>query len=374
MSQLETGIVQQSLDTQHEAARHPLRSRIAAAVAVGALSLSLAACENPFSDQDDIVQVDKSFSDTAAKTAEINHDPSFRASTVTILDGPFLIGSGSLVKNQDGSYALATIEHVARSLYGLKDTVEESGPFAAQPPKKARQPLYNVPGIGALNVTAEQPKILRGPSAEDKDGYTIIPIDSGQQHRIAEAEKDGTLHVPEKVLLEGKFGDAVTMPLGETGQSVPFVFLYKNQDSTKATLVPLYVLNQDLDYAKGMATLNQHLQQTVNQYPDSQQGVHDRNIIDVALIDLDSSVLKRAKSKELDPMEAAKSLPCMGDSGSPFLNKDGNIIGTLSSGEQFYLPGKAYTDFDAAVINRDSERPMLSRQCLSSVTISSPAH
>jgi hypothetical protein len=375
MSQIET--VQPQI-AETERSEHQLRNRFVAVVAAGTMCLTMTGCENPFGeDTAKTVQVEAMFPDAVKKTAELNGDPSFRAESITLLDGPSMIGSASLVKNPDGSYALATIEHVARPMFGMKPMVESHGLIAQDKnPEKAAEPLYAVPGIGLLKVTAEQPNI-EGEEVPDANGgvdrYTTISIDDDQQRRLAEAEANGVLSVPEKVPLSGSFGDVVTMPLGETGQAVPFVFLYQNENHTQATLVPLYVLNQQLDYEQGMATLNERAQAVLGANPPAGQTAESSNILDIAVTELQTALIHNAKTGTLDPLEAAKSLPCMGDSGSAFLNQNGDILGTLSSGQQFYEYGtESDPFFDKAVINRDSAKPQLNRYCLSQVTISSP--
>jgi hypothetical protein len=277
-----------------------------------------------------------------SKSGDKNHDPAFRASTVEFLDDDHhLIGSAGLVRSGN-TYQLATAEHVAGSITGKP----EPGQIVAfgTPPK---HPAFNIPGVGVFKLKGEATVIgpVQTERPEYTDRYATYTLTSSEQQAVAEAVDTGTLKVPEKVDFAGEFGDEFVMPLADSGKEVPFIYVFTDSDEIP-TLVPLFVLNEQLDYEQGMNTL-QAAMDAVRADFDSQNTANntveytEETVMSVAIDNLQAKVYEKYKD---DPKEAALNLPCMGDSGSPLLNSDGQIVGTLSRGSYFHQIGNSYQE------------------------------
>ncbi len=316
------------------------------------------------------------------KTANPSEDIRHRATSVSFLGKGTLVGSGSLVKDDDG-YKLATVEHVARGLYGMESNTPD-GMFGVKPSQN-HQPepgdlAANIPGVGMVTLEAE-PVFIGSHDQDDsevsqdntsttvEDRYTEIPLSSNIGDVLQKAESQGTLSVPEKAPLVGKFGDVMTMPLADSGENIPFVVLEVSTDQATAELVPLYVLDKGLDYDKGMKNLQNMMQKVETRYDVENMQYDQKNVYLQAISQLQEELLKSITDDQKSK-EASLWLPCMGDSGSPVLNTDKNVVGVLSRGAPFYQTGSNYDQIDSYVITRDGKNT-IGRHCLSSVTIES---
>ncbi len=313
---------------------------------------------------------------TELRMAEHNPDPRFSATSVLLMDKYFDTGVGSLVKDEAG-YRLVTVEHVARPLWGQESIVQSGGHKigTASEPKKSESIRANIPHVGVMELKDDQAEYIGPPkdAATDaaSDRYAVVELNKEQQALIAEREEKGVLSVPELASIKGEFGDAYSMPLPETGQKVPFVFISQQPDGSAADLAPLYVLDRKLDYQKGMQRLVQTMDKLRTENAETGNiALDDVQAAAMAVRELSTELLKEVGKSNEASKEAAKYLPCMGDSGSPLLDRGDNIAGVLSSGEAF-ADYDAYKQFDAYVITREGVN-RTNRYCLSPVRIVAP--
>jgi len=350
---------------------HRLRVAIAATL-VGASALTLAGYElgggNGSSDRlADAAHAGSYIADGGEKSSDLNHDPRFRATSIEMLrDNGFMIGSATLVKSGN-SYKLATVEHVARPLLNMKSLIHEAGPHIVES-GKTQNAEFNIPGVGVFKLPSAVS--FEGKAQKDDSGsidrYALFDLPSDEEQAVEKAVEAGTLAVPEKAPFQAKYGDEFFMPLADTGKNMPFVFLGES-NADKPMLTPLFLLDQGLNYQKGMETFNTEVAQLEAEF--KAQGAPN------ALLAARQQVLTQKQDAiwqqyNSDPAEASKWLPCMGDSGSGILDSQGNVVGVLSSGEPFYDPsGKdELSQYRVSRVEADGTADA-SRFCLSQIVL-----
>lgn len=328
--------------SRHELAPRPSlleRASKASALAGTVLALTAGAWEISHLRESNLARAER----VALNRQDINKDPKFRATTVTITSGR-ISGSGSLVRGESG-YELLTVEHVARPVFNLKtvagkEIITTNLSFGGKD-KKISNSMF-VPGLGELEIPNDNPKPrLLGNNRPSNDYDLVdraafIPLDKSVQSRIAVAEAAGSLRTAEVKPFKAKFGDQFFMPLEETGKFMPFIYLDSRRESDKMPwLAPLVLFDKGLNYDRGMKFLRQKLSERI--------GVDVRHLNDLPDILLAASAHaiahKQAAQMNLRDIDKANELanwlPCRGDSGSPLLDARGNIVAVISEVDYF---------------------------------------
>lgn len=272
---------------------------------------------------------------------DLNRDPRFRATSLTITTKNEL-GSGSLAEANNGSYELVTVEHVARPIYDLKTIAGNEVITAQLGDNKKSKPNSSVfiPGLGHFPISKNgaKPKLVgyskpKGPQ-DMVDRVAVIPLDKAIKEAVAKADKAGVLKIPEIAPFKAKFGEQFFMPLEDTGKNIPFVYMDRAANGDPQ-LIPLVLLNRNLDYKAGM----KFLKREISKY----QGVPEKYFGVLPATFLPSSTMqvtqKLVTSMDLRDQKKADALtewlPCRGDSGSPLLDAKGNIVAVISAVQYF---------------------------------------
>jgi len=343
-------------------------------LAVGALAAStlvLGAC-TPEGLNPKIQKIDSPI--VSQKTGDKNDDPAFRADTVTLFQEDDSMGSGVLTKNSDGQFRVVTVEHVARGFKGLGlHYGKGKSPDYPEIVSSSKKPVdFNVPGVGVMVLTDKKPDFVGSAKPRPTDGVidraAVYDLNADEQKVLQRAESKDDITTSEIGTLAGKRGDVFTMPLADTGKDIPYVFIQRVAGSKAVELAPLYLLDQGLDYKKGMQNLNDA---TDKQLAADRKANGGRQVIDrdeatmLALSSLQSELFEQVKHGDIKATDAALQLPCIGDSGSGILNNDKQLVGVLSAGETFY-GSKAGTD-DMYLIHRKAS---IAQYCLSTAVVS----
>jgi len=306
------------------------------------------------------------------KSHDKNKDPSFRATSVSVMQDGTLLGSGSLIK-QDGHYMFATVEHVARPMFGLPDIAHSAqdgitiGGGESNPEDHGQNAML-VPGVGIIKLPSNKSalqilgKEASEDSQDDTDRFSLVELPGSVQRILDGAEDFGKIKVPEVGKFKAEVGDQFWMPLADTGEKVPFIYAGSNRENGDPLFVPLVILSEQLDYQAARDTLLTGIDRGY------QESLADAESVGAELgTDKDDfvypwSVIRDAgvafeERHEQDDFEddngVTNWLACMGDSGSPLLDNEGKVVGMLSSGSPFsngknevHLPRYNLLNFD----------------------------
>ncbi len=167
-----------------------------------------------------------SLAEVEAKSHDLNQDPTFRASTVSIygFSSKHLVGRagmGGLIRQEDGSLGIQTIEHVA------SDTEDYD----------IDERYAHIPGVGTLALPAEAPPLNRD---DAKDAIVTFSLTSDQQ-ALLELKIDKRVIEPltPKESESPQPGDEFVIASPETGEEVKMVFV-RVLDSDDAGLAGLF--------------------------------------------------------------------------------------------------------------------------------------
>lgn len=286
------------------------------------------------------------------KVHDKNKDPSFRASSVAVMQGGNLIGSGSIVKVED-QYKFVTVEHVARTMFDLPALVESANNSVAitteDNQKEAHSPnSIHVPGVGVLKISDNKSSLefsgkeAPADSNDPTDRLSIVTLPDAAERILSQAESDGTIKVSELAKFSAEIGDEFWMPLADTGKKIPFMYIGSGRQNGDPQFVPLVVMNEELNYDTARAELLSGMQKYNEDFVAKAKAngsiAHPDDGVAAWTVIREKAVAfgERHKDDDFEHDDGVTNwLPCMGDSGSPMLNSKGEVIGTLSSGSPF---------------------------------------
>jgi len=325
------------------------------------------------------------------KAQDKNKDPLFRATTVSLMENGLLFGSGSLVK-VDGEYKLATVEHVIARIYGLADFEGDSAGVGVENSEDEYKPDYEysffVPGVGVIELSEDKDDLQfsgegSGINDERKDRLAYIEISGSARAELAKAEEEGEIKVPEVLTdFSAEIGDVFYMPLADTGERIPLLYIGEGGGQRFA---PLVLFSETLDIEEARANLRSGMDVALEQRrqldeefaaeAEAEGATYYPSEPDeggAAWVALNSRATEFAVQHYQEDFEddlgVTAWLPCMGDSGSPILSDGGLVVGTLSQGSIFRIPRP---DGEEGLVPVAMPRyNVLNYSCLADITIS----
>jgi len=315
------------------------------------------------------------------KLEDKNPDPNFRANSVVVMTGQDYMmspqGRGAIIE-QDGVFSFITTEHVTEELLFDRNPLDEEGKVPSGQPQKSDK--YDadkimrlfIPGAGSFRVDSDNSVAYQDSRYLDPNGgfdgfterFATVTLDEAQQKFIQEAKDKGLIETSELAAEQPSLGDIIYMPVPESGKNIPLIYL--NTQSGKMSAYPAIIFDEGGNEQKAAQTFMAMREEIKSQL--LQEGRDSSTIYDSELnhgaqeIALQKFLEKHSKTADSN---IKFNLPCMGDSGSPILNKKGEILGMLGLG----WPGSEFGTY----ISRDTEMTdNANAMCLFDVQISVP--
>lgn len=293
-------------------------------------------------------------------------DPAFRASGISLYSNGLKLGSGGLVKLDNGDVIFATVEHVARPFYEMQAMVDSYGNEGTTININESSDIPNdnrsyIEGIGLLSRSTELPKFYdlatgnpTQSSEEGQDRFATIPLTQRQELEIKFAEIIGRIDIPEVSKKDLTIGDIAYLVSPDTGNRIPLIYT-GSEDKGKASFFPLIIaseeLNEDAGRKKYLDRLNNELkiqeQKVIEHQDDPNYTYNPMKLSTLApIIGLEMTFeWYETISHESRPISNKDQytyfLGCHGDSGGLIVDGERGVIGTYSSGVNF--PGGIFS-------------------------------